>query len=113
VLRLISRILQNLGYDVLASDSPTKALSLAKEHPGDIALAITDVVMPEMTGWELSDRLRDIRPPIKTLYVSGYADETLVDDAPSKEGIDFLQKPFTPQQLAQAVRQAIDRQPNR
>ncbi len=108
VLRLASRILERLNYTVLAADTPHRALDLAKEHSADIALVITDVVMPEMTGWELSQRLRDVRPSIRTLYVSGYTDDVLADDDRFAEGINFLQKPFTPQQLAEAVRTVLD-----
>jgi len=110
VLRLATRILANLGYQVLAADTPTQALSLARDSSEKIALAITDVVMPEMTGWDLSKQLRASLPSIKTLFVSGYTDDVLAEDDHFDHDIDFLQKPFTPQQLAEAVRTALDRE---
>jgi len=109
VLRLAGRILENLGYKVLAADTPGKALSLAREHSDEIALAITDVVMPGVTGWDLSEQLRGLLPTVRTLFVSGYTDDILAEDDHFSREIDFLQKPFTPQQLAEAVRTALDR----
>jgi two-component system cell cycle sensor histidine kinase/response regulator CckA len=109
VLKLTARILRELNYTVLTAKSPSEALRITEEHPNDISLAVTDVVMPEMNGRELSDRLLALRPRLKTLYVSGYADDMLGAGTTLHEGLNFLQKPFTPQGLAAAVREVIDR----
>ncbi len=110
VLRLAARILEAFDYRVLTAHTPGEALRIAEQHPEEIALAITDIVMPEMKGWELSERLRKFRPNLRTLYVSGYTDDVPVDDGRGPDEIDFLPKPFTPQQLAEAVRTALDRE---
>jgi PAS domain S-box-containing protein len=108
VLRLTVRILRKLGYQVLTARGPGEAIRVTQERE-DIALVITDVVMPEMNGWELSDRLRALRPGLKVLYVSGYTEEMLKSPAAAKETIAFLQKPFTPGALATTARAVLDR----
>ncbi len=108
VLRLTQRILVDLGYQVLTAPQPSDALRIAQKHT-DIAMVITDIVMPDMNGRELSERLRALRPGLKVLYVSGYTDEVPLADVAVQEGVDFLQKPFTLQSLATAVRTILDR----
>jgi two-component system cell cycle sensor histidine kinase/response regulator CckA len=109
VLRLTARILTELNYTVLTARTPSEALRIAEEHPTAIHLTVTDVVMPQMNGRELADRLRALRPQLKTLYVSGYTDEILRAGSEIREGVNFLQKPFAPQSLAAAVRALLDR----
>jgi two-component system cell cycle sensor histidine kinase/response regulator CckA len=109
VLRLTQRILVDLGYQVLTALQPSDALLVAQEHT-DIAMVITDIVMPDMNGRELSERLRALRPGLRVLYVSGYTDEVPLADAALQEGVDFLQKPFTLQSLATIVRTILDRE---
>ena len=108
VLHLTERILSDLDYNVLTSRTPSEALRLAQRHKGQIALLVTDLVMPDMNGWELSERLLHLRPELKILYVSGYADDRIANKDPRAEGIELLQKPFTPQQLATRVRKVLD-----
>ena len=76
-------------------------------HEGPIDLVITDVVMPGMSGPALVDGLRRVRPGLKILYVSGYADEALSRHGMSAADADLLHKPFTPNQLAEKVRGAL------
>jgi FixJ family two-component response regulator len=73
-----------------------------------IALVVTDVVMPGMSGRDLVDELSAIRPGISVLYISGYTDEAIVEHVVLGTDAHFVQKPFTPQQLAFAVRKALD-----
>ncbi len=110
VLRLTERILRSLDYTVLTARAPAEALRVTREHPSDIALAITDIVMPEMNGWRLAEKLQEMRPSMRILYVSGYTDEMINGGSVLREDIDFLQKPFTPQDLAAAVRAILDRE---
>jgi two-component system, cell cycle sensor histidine kinase and response regulator CckA len=73
-----------------------------------VDLLIADVVMPGMSGRELGDRLAQLRPGIPVLYISGFTDEDVIRRGMLEEGRPFLQKPFTPHELARAVREALD-----
>lgn len=108
LLELGRRILQQLGYTVLAARSPAEALALAQEHEGPIHLLVTDVVMPEMNGRELAERLRLLRPEMKCLYMSGYTANVIAHRGVVDEGVQFLQKPFTVASIAAQVRAALD-----
>ena len=108
VLRLAERILKSLGYKVLTAATPADALRVAEACEGTIDLLVTDVVMPEMNGWSLAERLLAARPDLKTLYVSGYPAEIISGQGLLEKGVRFLQKPFAPQDLAGAVRGALD-----
>ncbi|MBN1321947.1 MAG: PAS domain S-box protein [Thermoleophilia bacterium] len=110
VLRLTERVLQRLDYAVLSAQSPAEALRVAETHPGQIALLITDVIMPEMSGLDLAERLATIRPGLKTLYVSGYAADVISERGLLKTGVHFLQKPFEPRELAASVRAVLDQE---
>jgi CheY-like chemotaxis protein len=107
LLDLIRRITGQLGYTVLAAPSPGEALRLAQEHPGDIHLVVTDVVMPEMSGRELWQRIHALRPRTKCLFMSGYTADAIVRHGVLDEGIRFIQKPFSRQELAAGLREAL------
>jgi two-component system cell cycle sensor histidine kinase/response regulator CckA len=107
--RLARRILSELGYQVMTASGPNEAIRMAQEHH-DLALLITDIVMPEMNGWELSDRLQALRPGLKVLYMSGYSEQVVRDGTTAKKGITIMQKPFTPRDLAVAARTLLDRE---
>jgi PAS domain S-box-containing protein len=108
VRRVLLEMLTQQGYNVLVASSGPEALELcAKEH-ADIELLITDVIMPKMSGRELADRLRDCRENLKVLFVSGYTDSAIVHHGILEPGTVFLQKPFTPEQLATKVREVLD-----
>jgi CheY-like chemotaxis protein len=85
------------------------ALDLAASHSGPIHLLVTDVIMPEMSGRQLADRLREGRPELKVLFVSGYTDDAIIRHGILEPGIAFLQKPFTPDALARKVREVLQR----
>jgi CheY-like chemotaxis protein len=97
-----------LGYTVLAAQGPTDALRRAREWKGDIHLVITDVVMPEMNGRELSERLAAERPGLKQLFMSGYTADVIAHRGVLDEGVRFLKKPFSIDALAMKVREALD-----
>ncbi len=108
ILDIIKRYLQYMGYTVLAVSSPEEALQLAGSHAGSIPLLITDVVMPGMSGRDLSDRLRQMRPEIKTLFISGYTANAIAHQGVLDKGIAFLQKPVTMAELSVKVRSMLD-----
>jgi PAS domain S-box-containing protein len=108
VRRLVNETLRLHGYTVLEARHGIEALLTGAKHAGPIHLLLTDVVMPQMSGPEVAEKLATVRPDVKVLYMSGYPDHP----AFSKGGIDtehsFLQKPFTPSTLAQKVREVLD-----
>jgi PAS domain S-box-containing protein len=108
VLNMASMLLTRQGYTVLAADSPSKALNLAREHAGEIALLMTDVVMPEMSGRELSEQLMLLHPRLKRLFMSGYTSDIIAHHGVIDEGVHFIQKPFTVSDLAAQVRKVLD-----
>jgi len=95
---------------VLEADRPDAAVRVAGEHPGPIHLLLTDVVMPRVSGIELVARVRPIRAAMKVLYMSGYADDTVLRHGAFDSGARLLPKPFTPDSLIRAVREALDGQ---
>lgn len=105
---LAVQVLSLCGYRVLAASSGPEALQLSGQHPGPIHLLLTDVVMPRMTGKELADRLRAQRPRLRVLYMSGYADNAIIENGTLALGTAFLSKPFTVEGLTQKVRAVLD-----
>jgi YesN/AraC family two-component response regulator len=93
---------------VIAAQTPVQAIHLAQDHPGDIHLLITDVVMPEMNGRELAEQLSAIRPNLECLYMSGYTADVIAHRGILDEGVGFIQKPFLSEDLAAKVRQVLD-----
>ncbi|MFM8550974.1 MAG: PAS domain S-box protein [Nitrospiraceae bacterium] len=105
---LLQDTLRDQGYHVLESGSSANALLLAEQHPGPIHLLVTDVVMPEMNGRQLSERLVAARPGIKTLFVSGYSGEILSSYGLEKTAPLCIPKPFTIEELTITVRRVLD-----
>ncbi|MBF0303879.1 MAG: response regulator, partial [Desulfamplus sp.] len=100
-------MLESLGYQVLTADLPIKAINIAKDHAGEIALLITDVIMPEMSGRDLAQNILSIIPHIKCLFMSGYTADIIAKDGILDEGMHFIQKPFSRKELALKVRNAL------
>jgi PAS domain S-box-containing protein len=107
ILRMGKSMLERLGYRVLASGSPNNAIGLAEKYSSEIHLLITDVVMPEMNGRDLADRLQSLYPEIKNLFMSGYTADVIAHRGVLNEGVRFIQKPFSMQDLALKVREAL------
>ena len=96
------------GYSVLEARDGLDALSVAKNHGSTIHLAVTDVVMPHLSGGQLANELNTLRPKTRVLFVSGYAGQTVVDHKVVDVENNFLQKPFTLKQLANKIRAVLD-----
>jgi len=107
VRTLIRKMLEARGYRVLTAEHGPAALQIAALHSGPIHLLLSDVVMPGMSGRELSLTLSATRTTMRTLYLSGYTDESIVHHGVLAAGVAFLQKPFTADGLAQKVREVL------
>ena len=102
------RMLEKNGYTVLEARHGKDALLNFQQHEGTINLLLTDMVMPEMGGRELAERLTTIAPDLKVVYMSGYTADAVTRQGFAAPGAAFLQKPFTAESLARAVRGALD-----
>ncbi|HSJ09865.1 MAG TPA: ATP-binding protein, partial [Longimicrobiales bacterium] len=111
VRSLTSRILSRFGYTVLETGDGAGALRLADDHPAPIHLLLTDMVMPAMNGREVAERLVARRTDVRVLLMSGYTDDEILRRGMHDPLTAFLQKPFTPDDLGRAVRDALDREP--
>jgi two-component system cell cycle sensor histidine kinase/response regulator CckA len=109
VRKLVSRILRSQGYAVLDARNGGEAKLLSERHQGAIHLVLTDVVMPEISGRQLSEHLRAAQSDLKVLFMSGYSDDAIVQNGILKAEANFIQKPFSPESLARKVREVLDR----
>ena len=109
ILQTTRRMLESLGYRVLATPSPKAAVELVRNHKGNLDLLITDVIMKDMNGPELVQELLKQRQNLKHLYMSGYAANLLVKQGVNSHRLDFIQKPFSRTVLAKAVRDTLRR----
>ncbi len=106
--KFAQNVLQRHGYRVLIAENGEDALKVCKEHEGLIQLMITDVVMPKMGGKEVAERLQPLYPQMKVVYMSGYTDNAIVHHGVLTPGLNFLEKPFTPEDLTRKVREVLD-----
>ncbi len=108
-VRALARgILTRAGYTVLEAEHGVAALELCERFQQPIQLVLTDVVMPMMSGRELVERLRTVRPEAKVLLMSGYTDDTIVHHGLLDRGVAYLQKPIMPETLTKKVREVLD-----
>jgi PAS domain S-box-containing protein len=106
---MAATLLRRLGYTVLAAANGIEALSLKPQRDsGPIDMLFTDVVMPHMSGKELSERVRALYPHTRTLFTSGYTENAIVHQGVLNPGVTLLQKPFTPSALAHKLREVLD-----
>ncbi len=108
VRKLFDKLLSNLGYSVLKAKDGEDALKLYKKFHDRIDLLLTDVVMPKMSGSELSKKIKELSPEMKVLYMSGYNDDDISTHGILKKGVHFLQKPISSQSIANSVRNILD-----
>lgn len=109
ILALGQVMLARLGYHVLCAMTPTEALRIAETNGYAIHLLLTDLVMPEMNGRALAERMRAHAPRLRCLFMSGYAAETIAPESFRQEDVAFMQKPFSLESLAMRVREVLDR----
>jgi two-component system, cell cycle sensor histidine kinase and response regulator CckA len=109
VRRASTEFLRMQGYNILEAKDGFDALDVAKQHRSAIDLILTDVVMPNMSGGELAEQIRYLRPGVKVVFVSGYAGRTVLDHKVVDVDKNFLQKPYMLKQLAAKIREVLDR----
>ena len=107
ILTLTTRMLKQMGYAVVAANTPGEAIRLSREHAGDIHLLVTDVVMPEMNGRNLAKNIMSFRPNIKCLFMSGYTADVIAHHGVVDEGVNFISKPFRFADLSAKVSEAL------
>ncbi len=105
VRNLVMEMLRSIGYTVIPTSNGIDAIELARSHRKPVDLLLTDVVMPGMSGLDLSKRMKSITPRMKTLFMSGYVDDTIIEDAMKGH---FIQKPITMVELSRKVREVLD-----
>jgi YesN/AraC family two-component response regulator len=93
----------------LEAANGNETLKVCKKYKGQIHLMVTDVVMPGMSGRELADRIQSLHPEMKVLYTSGHANDTIVHYGVLRDGVNYIQKPFTMEGLARKVREVLDK----
>jgi len=101
-------MLEKKGYSVLSAATPAEAVEKAKSHSGAIDLLMTDVVMPEMNGRDLSGQLIPLYPEIKLLFMSGYTANVIAHQGVLDDGVAFIQKPFSMADMTEKVREVLD-----
>lgn len=109
VRQMTAEVLQAHGYRLLVASSAEEALQIAAPHDLKIDLLLTDVVMPQMSGKQVADRITPLHPEMRVLYMSGYTEDAIVHHQVLKEGVVLLPKPFTPSILTHKVREVLDR----
>ena len=107
-LELTAEVLESQGYSVFSANNPNEALAISQRQAEPIHLLVTDMVMPEMSGKMLAQRLSAERPHLAVLLMSGYSDEILEERGAADADRAFIQKPFSTRDLARAVRELLD-----
>jgi len=108
ILSICKRTLERLGYSVLTAKSPSEAIKITRSFDGEIHLVLADVILPEMNGRELAQKIASFKPGVKVIYMSGYTANAIAHRGILDAGINFLQKPFSPTELAVKVREVLD-----
>jgi len=108
VRKLAVRLLRDAGYTVLAAEGGQDALRLAEERGEAIDLLLTDVIMPDMNGRDLYERITKLREGVRVLFTSGYTDDVIARHGILERGFHFLQKPFDTASLLREVRDALE-----
>jgi two-component system cell cycle sensor histidine kinase/response regulator CckA len=109
ILKMITKILERQGYTVLAASAPDEAIRLAEEHKSEIHLLMTDVIMPKMNGRDLAIILLSVYPHLRCLFTSGYTADVFAHRGVLDETVNFIQKPFSPNDLSVKIREVLDK----
>jgi two-component system, cell cycle sensor histidine kinase and response regulator CckA len=109
ILYMNDKLQERLGYLVLAASTPSEAIRLVEVSAAEIHLLLTDVIMPEMNGRDLAERLVPIKKGMKCLFMSGYTSDIIASQGVLVEGIPFIQKPFSQKELADRIRKVLNR----
>ncbi len=107
IRKLVSAMVRQFGYEVMTADSGEHALTLFKNHKGPIAMLITDVVAPGMSGPMLAEKLTEMQPNLKVLYISGYDNTHVVQKYVVERGHALLAKPFTVAELQTKMKEML------
>ena len=106
---VLREFLESKGYRVLEAQNGSEALDLAEHHPGSIDVLVTDVIMPQIRGFELAKRVTELHPGICVIFMSGYSEDALLENLLlSQQNITLIQKPFAPEALAQKIRESLN-----
>lgn len=108
VRQMVQRVLEKTGYEVLTASSGMEALSLLRQHEGNVNLVITDIIMPNMSGPQLYEFLKNKYEDVSVLYISGYTVDNAIQQGLLKPGVKYMQKPFKLIDLAKRVREVLD-----
>jgi signal transduction histidine kinase/ActR/RegA family two-component response regulator len=108
ILSMGKTMLQEMGFAVLAAGTPGEAIRIAETNRGNIDLMITDVVMPQMNGRDLAARVNAMNPGLRCLFMSGYTADVIARSGVLEEGINFIQKPFSIEELSAKIREVLD-----
>ncbi len=108
VRQLVREMLRRLGYKIHEASNGADAVRIFAQHQNAIDLLLTDVIMPQMSGRELAERLKVLQPSLKVLYISGYTDDMLAHHGVLESNVYLLQKPFAPDELAKKLREVLD-----
>src|SRR5438046_8297431 len=111
IRKVAHRILEKLGYNVLVAADGYEAISVASAHSGTIHMIVADVMLRESSGPDVVEAVRMLRPEVRALYLSGYGEQTVVEEGLVSAGDNFLQKPFDMDQLARRIRAVLDAPP--
>jgi len=108
---LIRQVLSGAGHKVLDTGDSEEAIEMCRQHPGEIELFITDMVLPKLSGPQVAEQVLKIRPQMRVMYTSGYPGKTHIPNSLRKHGTAFFEKPFTPDSLIRRVRAVLDGEP--
>jgi CheY-like chemotaxis protein len=108
ILKMGVQMLETLGYKVLAASSPTLALDMLEKDDLEIGLLLTDVIMPEMNGRELAEKVKQKIPDVRVLYMSGYTADVIANRGIIDADVNFIAKPFSLQKLGVAIRKVLE-----
>ena len=108
LLKMTRKMLELHGYTVLTASAPMEALKIAADRSNDIHLLLTDVVLPEMTGKDLANKIQSRHPMMQVLFMSGYTANVIAHDGILEDGVQFIQKPFTVNELIEKIETVLD-----